>query len=371
MTEPQQLAGLTVLTYPSFPGNPWQEIAYRASRSAGVDVVTLTSLRDIEQWTSPGARAGRLLHMNWSGPISQDASTLAESMNRVREALGAVERFKASGGAVVWSIHNVLPHELNWLMSSVILDRGLARLADRIVIMNPDTMRRVEHLYRPDPSKVVQIDHPSYVGEFLRGATRDESRAQLGLADDDIVSVFVGMIRPYKGLDQLLEAFDLLDEPKQRLLIGGELGPGYSREDERRLFRPRPNLIYRPGRVPDDELQVWMAAADVMVLPYLTGLNISVVSLAASFGLPVAVRELPGLEYLRGESWVAWLRGSGRELIASLLTAQAEFRKDPAGASHAAEAFAAARSPEMVSRRYRDLFAEVVLPGPGTDRTAG
>lgn len=360
MTNPQTPAEMVrVLAYPYFPENPWQKIAYSALEEDGAEVTPLDSLTRLQDAALFDTRRGGhpVLHLNWTGPITQNAGDVVESMRAARAALSAIEKFTASGGRLIWSIHNTLPHELRYLLPELALCRALADLADSIVVMNPRTLATVDDLYPLDPGKVVHIDHPSYIGMFPDDTDRPTARERLGLPADATVTTFVGVIRPYKGIEQLLNAFERLADrdPTQHLLVGGQPGPGFDAADIARIFRPRTNVKAYAERVPDDELQYWMAAADVVALPYLGGLNVSVALLAASFGAPVALRRLPELADLDGEEWVAWIDGEGEELARSLHDAQQTLQSRP-GARAAAARYAAERDPNRIAGMYRDLF---------------
>jgi beta-1,4-mannosyltransferase len=358
VTIPTREIDVRLITYPHYPDNPWQRIVHAAFAAEGREVVALTDLGNLPLPARASATTADVLHLNWTAGISQGAPDVATAFDSAQEAVGRLERFQAAGGRVVWTIHNVLPHELSYLLPEVWLCRRLAELADSVVIMNPLTLDLVADRYRIDPAKVVHIDHPSYLGVFPDETDVSRARAQFRLLPTDRVSTFVGVLRPYKGLDALVGAFDVLADrdPRQRLLVGGRPGAGYTPEDLDRLFAPRPHLHYRPGYIDDAEMQNWMRAADLVVLPYLHGLNVSVVMLAASFGIPVAVRRLRELRYLEGESWIAWIEGNDPVSLAdSIEEAQHTLRARPT-ASADALSFARRSSPDAVSAQYRDVF---------------
>lgn len=363
MTSRRTLAGnVRVFTYPWFPENPWQKIVYSAFEEAGGEVVPLENLDRLQKATrlTPRHEKRPVLHLNWTGPITQNAEDVVGSMRAVRDALSTIDDFQASGGRLIWSIHNTLPHEVRFLLPELALCRGLADRADAIVVMNPLTVASVNDLYPLDIDKVTRIEHPSYVGMFPNDIDRLAARQKLALPENATVSTFVGVLRPYKGVEQLIEAFEVLVsyDHTQRLLVGGQPGPGFDDAAITRILRPRENVTVYSERVPDDELQYWMTAADVVALPYLSGLNVSVALLAASFGIPVALRRLPDLAYLDGEEWVTWIEGSGNDLARSLMEAQQTLRSRP-GAGAAAQQYAADRSPDQIARQYHTLFLDV------------
>ena len=282
-------------------------------------------------------------------------------MTEVHRALDALARFRELGGRIIWTVHNVLPHELLYLAPELVLCQGIADLAHTIMVMNPDTPRLVSDWYTLPPSKTIQIDHPSYLGKFSNTVTAADARRTHGLTSEDVVLLFIGSLRPYKGLEDLLPAFDRAHAKCDRLklLVAGPVGPGYSPEQFQELLHPREGMIFEVGYIAPDRMQYWCNAADVMVLPYREALNVSVVSLAATFDLPVSIRQTPATGYLEAQDWVSFMSSEKNRFPEDLLANGLRFHGN-AAARQAARDAAVASSPTTVARE----FASLVL-GPG------
>lgn len=351
--KPRRIPALVV--FPFYPDNDWQEIVYADLRRDGVDITVLESIR-VEPWMRDILHDGGslILHLNWTTPISQTSADVVASMTEVLRVLDELTQFRRLGGRILWTVHNVLPHELKYLSSELVLCQGLANLADTIMIMNPDTPQLVSDWYTLPPAKTTQIDHPSYVGRFPNTVSAAEARHAHGLSSDDVVLLFVGSIRPYKGLEDLIPAFEKAHAKDNRLklLVAGPLGPGYSGEQIDELFAPRAGLTAEIGYINADRMQYWCNAADVMVLPYRESLNISVVSLAASFGLPVLIRRAPSSEYLHAQDWVSYM--DSNQLETDLLATGLRFHGNSA-ARHASQVAAHETSPVRVAGEFASI----------------
>jgi glycosyltransferase involved in cell wall biosynthesis len=112
------------------------------------------------------------------------------------------------------------------------------------------------------------------------------------------VALFLGLIRPYKGVDLLLEAMARQPQGCDWLLVvagepWGELGPALSQQVRELGIEDRVQL--RLGWVPEPEVPLLLAAADVVVLPYRSGSQSAVAPLALAAGLPVLSTEVGGL----------------------------------------------------------------------------
>lgn len=124
------------------------------------------------------------------------------------------------------------------------------------------------------------------------------ARQQLGIAQDAVVFLFFGLVRPYKGLDVLLDAARLLPKDRNWLLaVAGEIW-GDAWEWESRLRDPfwRSRLLWHPRWVPEEESRVWFSAADAVVLPYRRATGSAVAAQALAYGLPLVATRTGGLE---------------------------------------------------------------------------
>lgn len=161
---------------------------------------------------------------------------------------------RSAGAKVVVEFHEVVnPLEeaiLPIRAYSRITGRLLSRLADGYIThSNSDKDLVVEH-YNLPPSRVHVIPHGLY-DQYGPALDRKNSKKSLGIEPDEFVILSFGLIRPYKGVDLLLDAFESLP-PKMlertRLLIVGELweGGGEIRERiEKSRVRERINLVAR------------------------------------------------------------------------------------------------------------------------------
>ncbi len=298
--------GAELLVFPYYPNNPYQRILYsrlgeRFAVTVAEDVPGLLAhLRE-----TPDPARPRILHLNWTAPIAQQATTGEEAARAAATFLEALDDFRAGGGHLVWTVHNTMPHELRHRDAELTVLRGVVERADRVIVMNPATPRLVADDYALRPETVVVHPHPNYRGRFRDEVSTAQARLALGLAPDATVLLLFGTLRPYKGLDRLLEAFARarIVHPELVLLVAGEVGSGVDEAALRRALDVE-GVHAAVRYVPADDAQFWIRAADAMVLPYLGALNPSLVYLAATFGRPVLLSDLGALDHLHGEPWV-------------------------------------------------------------------
>jgi len=209
---------------------------------------------------------------------------------------------RSAGARVVVEFHEVTdPLEeavLPIRAYSRVAGRLLTRWADEFITHSESDKALVVEHYGVSPSRVHVIPHGLY-DQYGPARDRASSKKSLGFKPDDFVILSFGLLRPYKGVDLLLEAFEALPEKTQkrsRLLIVGELWEG-GEEMRRRIeaspARERIRLVAR--YVPDPEVPLYFSAADVLCLPYRRASQSGVAHIGMSFGLPIVVSRVGGL----------------------------------------------------------------------------
>ncbi len=158
------------------------------------------------------------------------------------------------------------------------------RGADRVIANSPDLARTTQALTGVLPEVLsIGID----LARFSAKPDREKVRAELGLAAESFVLLYVGALLPQKGVLDLAAAMRGLDWPDAVCLFAGS-GPARPEGSGIRLLGPRPNR----------EIPGLLAAADAFVLPsWHEGLGLSAVEAGAA-GVPVIGGQTGGLANL-------------------------------------------------------------------------
>jgi D-inositol-3-phosphate glycosyltransferase len=129
-----------------------------------------------------------------------------------------------------------------------------------------------------------------------------DAKRTLGLRSNNKVMLCFGQIAPYKGLEYLVDAFSELAEKDKtyRLIIAGKVKPGqteYWNKIRRKIddSEKRSQIIQRIQHIPDEEVELYFKAADVLIVPYIHIFQSGVPFLAYSFGLPVIATDVGSL----------------------------------------------------------------------------
>jgi glycosyltransferase involved in cell wall biosynthesis len=269
--------------YPSFlfPGRT--QLDESGEPLAVASVRLIDSLNPLSFWVA--ARAIRSFRPNvivfqWWHPF------FAVAYAAMVRFLGSTLRRK-----VVFLCHNVLPHERS-AIDTLLIRLGFAQV-QRFLVQSREDGRNLQALKK---SAVVEVHpHPIY-SAFKRGRhTRDTARKEMRL--EGRVVLFFGLIRPYKGLGILIEAFARsASQLGATLLIVGE----FYEKKEPHVMRIRQLGIEDRVRivdryVPNEEVEKYFVACDLVVLPYLSATQSGITQIAFAFDKPVVVTRVGGL----------------------------------------------------------------------------
>lgn len=227
-----------------------------------------------------------------------DLLIVAYWMPFMAPCLGAVARMARNNGhtRVIALCHNLVPHEKR--PGDMLLTRWFVHSIDAVAALSQSVCDDV-HQFVPGMSTMAS-PHPLY-DNFGPRISREEACRHLGLDEADRYFLFFGLIRDYKGLDWLLEAYASLlrnaptsDVP--RLIIAGEFYSGEERyHAQARELGIDERIIWRTEFVPDSEVKHYFSVADLIVQPYKTATQSGVTQIAYHFGCPMLVTRVGGL----------------------------------------------------------------------------
>jgi len=204
--------------------------------------------------------------------------------------VGEVLTLKLLGIRIVWTVHNLFEHERRNPQVELFFSRILVRLYDGLIVhcaFARDAIIQAYHLPECLGDRVHVIPHGHYIDSYDNQVTREQARDKLCLGERELVFLYFGLIRPYKGVFQLIEKFRTLEDPRVYLLIVGKPANDAITVELVQSCKEDSRISTYLRFIPDDEVQLYMNAADVMVLPYRDVLTSGAVILAMSFGKPV------------------------------------------------------------------------------------
>jgi glycosyltransferase involved in cell wall biosynthesis len=200
---------------------------------------------------------------------------------------------RIAGVKLVYTAHNVLPHERS--KTDKYIQSLVYRTADSIIVHSGYIKNKLLKNFKVNHEKVEVIPHGNFdIYLPSKRITRGEARRKLYLNNEDKVLLFFGYIREYKGLDLLLDAFDLAkqSDPDLKLVIAGmPLNNELKLRYEKRIkeIDAGDRIIYHFRFIPSENVQDYLEASDVVMLPYKDIDHSGIIHLAYSFCKPVIV----------------------------------------------------------------------------------
>ena len=308
---------MKVLAWPAFEnktGNPYTRLLYESVEREGVAV------HEFE--LSNALRGGYdLWHLHWPDDFLSYPSPVTAAVY-VGALLLLVTIARQRGTRIVWTIHDLGPHDSShpwlerlfwwWFLPMVDGYITLSEHAREAALERFPTLRTV-------PGAVVPHGH--YRSAYPEPEPQSPARAELDLPGEAPVAVYVGRVRPYKNVGQLIRAFRDLSDEHARLLVAGNPSSTAIEEDVRAEARGDDRIGLDLRFVPEEEIPSIVGAADLVVLPYEDILHSGSALLALSFDRPVLVPDRGAMSELQEQVGTEWVFTYEAPLTADTLAA--------------------------------------------------
>ena len=295
---------LRAILLPSYKWNPYQRLLAAALTGAGVEAHALGEWSERAPILGTWCAQGRpeVIHLQWihnfiggrSGNPRRREVMWFEWQIRIVQALGV---------RIVWTVHNLKAHGSSGNdPRDAAAHRAIIEHADAVILHCEYAGEALVAKYGASEaarSRMHVVPHGNYTRQYDVDADATAAREAMGLPAGGTVYAFVGSIRGYKNVGELLDAFKSVPELglDDRLLICGEPIPSRLRRDLEAAAADDPRIVLRLERIPEEDLSRILRAADVAVMPFRDILTSGSVILALSHGRPViapAMGCLPG-----------------------------------------------------------------------------
>jgi len=208
-------------------------------------------------------------------------------------ALGTIARYLIKNDVQVIALtDNLIPHEHR--PGDNLLNQFFTKPIDKYLVMSEAVKKDV--LSTKSNARTILLRHPIF-DNYGNKIPRSIARKNLGIAMEEKVILFFGLIREYKGLDLLLQAVPLLDKIADiKIIIAGEFYE--NAENYHNLIHKlgiQSNVLMLDRYIADDEVANLFSASDILALPYKTATQSGVTQIAFHFEIPVLVTAVGGL----------------------------------------------------------------------------
>lgn len=295
---------LRVLAWPAFDnttGNPYNRLLYEAMEAQGVQV---------DEFTPRRALLGTydIWHMHWP----DDLLSIRDKRDALLRVVGLVLLMawtRLRGTRIVWTVHDLGPHESYHPVLETWFWRFFLPQVDGFISLSRHGKKMAERVFpalQDVPGFVVPHGH--YRAAYPNTLSREQAREALDIEPDAPVLLYVGRIRRYKNVPHLVRIFRMVKDDAARLFIVGNPAERLLRRDIHKAAGGDPRIRLTLEFVPDDAMQGFLNAADLVVLPYEDILHSGSALLALSFNRPVLVPNRGAMSELQAQVGADWVR---------------------------------------------------------------
>lgn len=263
--------------YPIASLNPYQDLMFQGLVTHSVNATGIEGgLRELAAETRSGHTG--VLHLHWvHGAATFKKLPGALLRFGIFHSALLLARFK--GTRIVWTVHNLVHHEhyRDWL--DRLNSRLVARQAHAILVHGDSVVPVVASQLGVSKKKIYTIYHGNYKGVVQFQSPRK--------ARDGVRFLFFGMIRPYKGVENLLHAFQKLAGSHQLHIAGSVKFDDLKQTIEKHAADDPARITTELSFVSDERLQELLGWCDVVVLPYRDIFTSGSLLMAMTAGRPV------------------------------------------------------------------------------------
>ena len=303
-------------------GNPYQHLMMMGLRAGGAEVIHGKEGKFFALLNTALVQRPDYLHVDW---LHQYYLRRKAWMTWLLFPLFFMEILLLktfTSTKLVWTLHNIYPHDKPQHGPYKWARKWFAYHCDWIRVFHPSTIQRASKVLGVDENKFKVVPEGAYVGYYQDKLTKKEAREQLEIGQNERILLYLGLIKPYKGILELIQILKKTELPNVRLVVAGKaIDSQYWSSITSTLPAP---VLLREGFVEDNDLQMYFNAADAVILPFQRIENSGSAILAMGFSkLILAPQKGVLVERLKQQN--DWLYENEEELITRLkLFAQLE-----------------------------------------------
>ncbi|MBE2943848.1 glycosyltransferase [Anoxybacillus flavithermus] len=267
------------------PSNLYNELLSKGLEENGAKVYDLKR-KDIFK-----IKKDDIVHIHWPHTLYQSESRLIFILKSISLII-LFSYLKLRGVKLVWTIHNLYPHTVKYKKLEKWVRQLIVNKMDLIFTTGNSIKEIVSSEYNITKEKIKISLHGSYEGVYK--TTGKDYKVKYNIPKDSYVYLFFGNISKYKGVNDLVSSFKLINDTKSVLLLVGKLN-----EDSKYLLNEIEgvnNIVSDFRFIPNEEVADIIQIADVIVLPYKEITTSGSAILALSFKKPIISPKTPFIE---------------------------------------------------------------------------
>jgi glycosyltransferase involved in cell wall biosynthesis len=200
---------------------------------------------------------------------------------------------KSLGIKIIWEMHNILPH--SYAENDKSNCRWFYEKSDAIIFHSGHDIQRAKDLLGTNTDKIhTIIPHGNFNESYENTISKEEARKYLNIPYNGKAVLCFGFIRKNRGYEYLIEA--IKDMENTSVVIAGKLEDKDVYRNLLAYEKRLPQLRLFAKWIPDEEIQYYFNACDIVALPYTEITTSGVIPLAYAFSRPVITTNIGGLK---------------------------------------------------------------------------
>lgn len=316
-----------VLFFPDWSHtNPYQKLFYASlAQNYDIKVKGYKPERFVNEVLDQNRDNFAYIHLHWLHSL-MDLSR----ENGADELLSKLEHARKLGYKIIYTAHNILSHDSEFLERELRFRRKIATYFDYVLVHGELAKQRVMNEIGVDESKIHVMPHGTYQGYYPNHVTRETSRQKLGINQDKFVFLFFGNIKGYKGVDALLDAYKKIKSKRNDIVLV-MAGRVFDKESESKIhaqINADSSILLNQGFIEDSDVQYYFNAADLVILPYKRILTSGAALLSIAFERPIIAPRSGLIPELVEDGRQGYLFDSYDDMLALMWRAVEQQRED-------------------------------------------
>ncbi|MCZ8519316.1 MULTISPECIES: glycosyltransferase [Paenibacillus] len=262
--------------------NMYNQLLSESLEGIGLEV------NDVKRKQFSKLQRGDVLHVHWIHPLYQNNNLLLFLVRSLIMVL-VFSFLRMKGVVLIWTIHNLYPHQHKFPRLEKLVRKTFIMLCSKCVTASHFIKKQVVEVFGANPDKIAVIPHGHYQGVYQHQGKN--YREVYGIPEDGYVYLFIGAIKPYKGVQQLVESFNRIKSENTYLVIAGK--PTKDMEEYLSRYQGQHQIILDLRFVPDEEVADIISMCDSFVLPFQEITTSGSAILALSFKKPIVIPKTP------------------------------------------------------------------------------
>lgn len=239
----------------------------------------------------------KIIHLNWFESLDGN-SNFSIIISFLKQYL-KILIFKLFDKKILWTMHNKSPHEKSYSLLKKIILKKVIDSSNGIIIHCTDSKSILINQFGVKANKIYYCPHPNYIKEYGNVIVNKKK-------DNKLKLLFLGLIKPYKNIELLIDVIDELKELNIELkILGKPVNETYGRFLKNYKSENK-RIKFKLGFVDDEEIPKHLSECDLLVSPLNieSSLNSGIAILAFSYKKSIICPEIGTINDLPNKNLV-------------------------------------------------------------------